>query len=157
MKQLLFVCTSNFVRSPLAAASFNAIAAAQGIDDRVFAESAGAFPGQSARPPDRRAIEVARRHGLDITEHRTRAIEGVNLAQFDLILALDEDSYWHVRRIHPDIELKRLKLFLEYSRQLGVREVPDPVALDESFDAVYDLIARTNENLVETLMKDEAL
>lgn len=71
---ILFVCTGNTCRSPLAAA----LARAQGVD----AGSAGlaAFPGDPATP---QAIRAAERHGADLTAHRAQRVnsELVNRAE----------------------------------------------------------------------------
>ena len=69
---ILFVCTGNTCRSPMA----EGIAVSRGVDAR----SAGlaALPGALATP---RAVEAAARYGADLSGHRARQVTG------DMLLA----------------------------------------------------------------------
>ena len=63
--RVLFVCTYNSVRSPMAAAILNAVASG-----RYIAESAGLFPS----PVDPGVVTVMRERGIDISDHRPRSL-----------------------------------------------------------------------------------
>ena len=67
MKTVLFVCTGNTCRSPMAGCLFNAFCERQG-DGKYRAVSAGlqAFPGEPASNGALRAME---RRGLNLQEH----------------------------------------------------------------------------------------
>lgn len=66
MKYVLFVCTHNAGRSPMAAAFFNAFAPAD-----VRAESAGSTPGDHVHP---QVVEAMREVGIDLSAHRPRKL-----------------------------------------------------------------------------------
>jgi len=70
MKKILFLCTGNTCRSPMAQGIFNRLLAERGLDGYTC-ESAGlmAFAGDPAEP---NAIAAAAEHGADITAHRSR-------------------------------------------------------------------------------------
>lgn len=70
MKKILFLCTGNTCRSPMAQGIFNRLLAERGLDDFIC-ESAGlmAFAGDPAEP---NAMAAAAEHGADITAHRSR-------------------------------------------------------------------------------------
>ena len=76
---ILFVCTGNTCRSPLAAA----LARARGIE----AESAGtaAWPGERATAQAQRA---AQRHGADLTAHRARQVDATVLRRAERVLVM---------------------------------------------------------------------
>lgn len=78
---ILFVCTGNTCRSPLAAA----LARARGIE----AESAGlaAWPGSPATP---QAIRAAARRGADLTAHRAQPVTAALMARADRVFAMTD-------------------------------------------------------------------
>jgi protein-tyrosine phosphatase len=83
---VLFICEGNIYRSPFAAAFFlNALPAA--VRSAVRVSSAGFVgPGRQA-PPD--AVEAARSHSIDLTEHRSTLI-GERMSQdWDVIVVMD--------------------------------------------------------------------
>ena len=84
--QLLFVCSGNTCRSPLAAAIARREAETRGLTD-VAVESAGvsAFDGT---PASDGAILVAMERGLDVTGHRSRTLTRDLVAESDLILVM---------------------------------------------------------------------
>ena len=88
MKKLLFVCTGNTCRSPMAEVIFNAFAAQKGLDWR--AESAG-LAAVGNRPASENAIEAVAEIGLDLYSHRTRFLPSVDLNEFSLFVGLTEE------------------------------------------------------------------
>jgi protein-tyrosine phosphatase len=82
--EVVFVCTGNRARSPLAEALFRRHAA--GID--VDVGSAGTLD-LGAVPPLPHAIEVARRLGLELSGHRARSLSEVDLSATDLVLGFE--------------------------------------------------------------------
>ena len=61
------VCLGNICRSPLAEGIL-----ASKVSDTIFVDSAGTAGYHVGNLPDKRSIEVARKHGLDITSQRCR-------------------------------------------------------------------------------------
>jgi protein-tyrosine-phosphatase len=91
--RVLFVCTGNTCRSPLAAA---ALVEALGPErERVEVGSAGtaAWEGQAA---SRASVEVAGREGIDLGTHRSRRATPTMVRGADLILVMERE---HVRAV----------------------------------------------------------
>lgn len=86
MRQLLFVCTGNTCRSPMAAGMMAALLAEQGRED-VVCVSAGtaAFSGD---PPSENAVRVMQEKGIDISAHRARRISYELLGETDVIYCM---------------------------------------------------------------------
>src|SRR6185369_6940217 len=83
--RLLFVCSGNTCRSPLA----EALAERElgNLGWRVEVRSAG-VSALSGTPASSGSIDVGRRHGLDLTAHRSREVDGALIDWADLILVM---------------------------------------------------------------------
>lgn len=88
MKKLLFVCTGNTCRSPMAEVIFNALAVQNDLDWR--AESAG-LAAVGDRPASENAIRAVAEIGLDLSAHRTRFLPSVDLNEYSLFVGLGEE------------------------------------------------------------------
>ena len=87
--KILFVCTGNTCRSPMAQGLFLRIAREKGTAEKITAGSAGitAVNGQPASP---NAIAACKEVGVDISSHRARRITGQDLSQWDLFFTMSE-------------------------------------------------------------------
>ncbi len=110
---ILFVCTGNTCRSPMACA----LARAAGVD----AQSAGlhAFPGAPASP---KAIRAAKLYGADLTGHKARML--------DESMLRDAEEVWVMTEAH---EAMLNMMFPQYSRKISVLwpPIPDPYGGDD--------------------------
>ncbi|MGI8617765.1 MAG: low molecular weight protein arginine phosphatase [Gemmatimonadaceae bacterium] len=86
--KVLFVCTGNTCRSPLAEATARMHAANRGLTGVTFASAGtGAFGGAGASDG---AILVGLERGLDLSPHRSRPLTPELVRESDLILGLSE-------------------------------------------------------------------
>jgi protein-tyrosine-phosphatase len=84
--RILFVCSGNTCRSPLAEALARKMAAERGLSDLVFASAGtGALDGGGASEA---AILVGLERGTDLSSHRTRALTHAEVEQADLVLVM---------------------------------------------------------------------
>jgi len=146
---VLFVCLGNICRSPTAEGVFRAACAQLGLADHVFVDSAGIGEWHIGSPPDRRAIQAARRRGYDLTGLRGRQVSAADFSRFGWILAVDLSVLHALEAIRPQTYNGHLGLLLDLVPALGVREVPDPYygGLD-AFERVLDLVEQASEELV---------
>lgn len=89
---VLFACTMNAVRSPMAAGILRHLAGR-----RVYVESAGARAGE----PDPFVAEVMREIGIDVSRHTPRTIRDLNDTSFDIVVTLSPEAH------HQALELTR--------------------------------------------------
>ena len=89
MKTVLFVCTSNVCRSPLAEAIWQARIGAAGRQKDWQARSAGvmAYDGEAPLQP---AVLAAGWHGLSIANHTARHLTTAMLREAVLVLAINQ-------------------------------------------------------------------
>ncbi len=84
--QLLFVCTGNTCRSPLAEALARRLIAERALVD-IEVSSAGTSAWPDA-PASDGSLLVAMEHGIDLSEHRARQLSPEIVSASDLILAM---------------------------------------------------------------------
>lgn len=85
---ILFVCTGNTCRSPMAACMARALLA-ENNKDWVQVDSRG-LAAAEGEPASENAQIVMERMGLDLSAHRARQLTGEDLAKADLIVTMTE-------------------------------------------------------------------
>jgi protein-tyrosine-phosphatase len=141
--KLLFVCTGNVCRSPIAAALAAKMLASRGRAD-VEVGSAGTAAADGA-PVSEGAYLVGLEHGLDLSSHAARHLTRDLVAGADLILAMSDH---HVERAVALGGGARSHLLGTYAgRVVAEAEVDDP------FGADLDTYRRTYDQL-EALLRD---
>jgi protein-tyrosine phosphatase len=154
MTRVLFVCMGNICRSPTAEAVVREFARREAEGLALELDSAGTHGYHAGDPPDERAIAAARRRGIDMGGLRARKVEPLDFERFDLVLAMDEAVYGRLAGIAPRERASRLRLFLEYAPELGLRDVPDPYyGGPAGFEEVLDLVEAGARGLVAALAK----
>jgi len=123
---VLFVCTGNICRSPMAAGVFRTLVRRAGMTDAFTIDSAGTYDGHIGAPASLLAIEAARRRGYDIDDHRSRLLTNEDLLKFDLPLAMDRTHLAAMRWMAPRDRQDRPTLLMKFAPNIGVEEVADP-------------------------------
>ena len=146
---VLFVCLGNICRSPTAEGVFRAALVQAGLERRVVADSAGIGDWHVGSPPDRRAIQAARKRGYDLTAMRGRQVMAADFARFGWILAMDFSNLRALEEMRPASFAGHLGLLLDLAPAVGVREVPDPYyGGPDGFERVLDLAEQASVELV---------
>jgi protein-tyrosine phosphatase len=123
---VLFVCTGNICRSPMAAGVFRTMARKAGMADTFIVDSAGTYDGHIGAPASLLAVEAARRRGYDISDHRSRLVTNEDLEKFDLPLAMDRTHLAALRWMASRERQDRPTLLMKFAPHLGYDEVADP-------------------------------
>lgn len=82
---VLFVCTGNTCRSPMAQAIFQKLAEKTGLDVTVESAGLAALLGQSA---SKNAVLVMKEWGADLSSHRSKPLNAALLDKADFIFVM---------------------------------------------------------------------
>jgi protein-tyrosine phosphatase len=142
----------NICRSPTAEGVFRRILADHADELDVEIDSAGTHSYHIGEAPDRRAIDAARRRGIDLGGLRARVVSDADFERFDLILAMDRDNLDLLQRRAPPRFQQRIRLVMEFAPESYAREVPDPYyGGAKGFEEVLDLLEQASHGLVREL------
>ena len=146
---ILFVCTGNICRSPLAEGVFRHLAELRGYTDIRF-DSAGLGSWHAGDPPDVRSIEVARRHGIFIQNQVCRVVGDADYKRFDVILGMDSGHVASLNRNPAGTPTAKVALFMDFCCGWN-GDVPDPYFGDQAdFERVYGMIRAAAETWFDT-------
>lgn len=142
VQKILMVCLGNICRSPLAEGILSSK-----LNHEFIVDSAGTGDWHAGEKPDKRSIEVAKKHGIDISYQRARQIKKSDLEEFDLIFAMDESNYLNLLAMTTDEHQKeKIKMIL------GDSNVPDPYYGGLSdFEHVFELLDKVTDDIVKEL------
>lgn len=135
---VVFVCTGNICRSPMAEIVFADALRREGLAHRVRVSSAGTGSWHVGEPADSRTVEALRRAGHGC-EHVAAQVGPQHLSA-DLLVALDYGHLTALRRLvaEPD----RVVLLRSFDRAAGKNlDVPDPYfGGKHGFDDVLSMV-----------------
>ena len=118
--RLLFVCSGNICRSPMAAGLADRAAMELGLD--VDIRSAGTL-GIVDRPADPKMVAVAREIGIDLTGHRSRALTEELVRWADRILVMELEHAEAVTALWDEAAPKVVQL----GPLIGQAQIDDPI------------------------------
>jgi protein-tyrosine-phosphatase len=138
--RILFVCTGNTCRSPLAAALAARWAVEHGLD--LVAESAGVQAADDA-PASAGALAVAREAGLDLSQHHARLLTRPLVLSARLVLTMGARQRDFIAVLAPEA-MDRTHRLRDYAGA-APGDVSDPYGRDV---VVYRRTLRELEDLV---------
>ncbi|MDP1964668.1 MAG: low molecular weight protein-tyrosine-phosphatase [Reyranella sp.] len=149
---ILFVCTGNTCRSPMAVGTLRSIVRRAGIEHLFEIGSAGTGNRHVGQPPSLPAIEAAARRGYDISDQRTRRLAAADIEHFAYPLAMDRTHLAAMRSLAPSGFADRPQMFLKYAPALGVRDIVDPYGgTVDDYERALDLIEAGCAGLLQHL------
>jgi RpiB/LacA/LacB family sugar-phosphate isomerase len=124
MKTILFVCTGNVCRSPMAEGLFRKAASGRG-EFYVFSAGIGAMDGQ---PPTPHSVQAMSELGIDISGQRSRMLTADLVRQADFIFGMTHGHVETVGLLYPQAAEKTF-LLREFDETLDsfAKDIADPI------------------------------
>ena len=153
MTRILFVCTANICRSPMAEAVTRELARRAGLTDRALVLDSAGTHAQTVGPGiDPRAQAALERRGYRTARRRPRALRDRDVAEFDLLLAMGHDHRDALRRLAGGAGEAKTRLFLDLVPSLSGQDIPDPYFSNaQGFERVLDLCEAGARALLDSL------
>ena len=159
MPSVLFVCTANRFRSPLAEAAFKKCLQDDGCLGGWDVKSAGIWT-ESGLPPTPTALRAAKEMGLDIGRHRTQPVRPELLSRMNLVIVMQAS---HREAIQLEFPQAAGKTYLLSEIVEGIPyDVPDPfeIGIDsnqELAEEICDLVKRGYKKISTAALKSEEI
>src|SRR5256885_14406077 len=124
MKTILFVCTGNVCRSPMAEGIFRHAVKGRG-DFRVLSAGVGAIEGQ---PPSAYAVQALAELGIDVSQQRSRMLTAELVQQADYIFGMTHGHVDAINLLFPQAAEKTF-LLREFDETLEIfeKDISDPI------------------------------
>jgi protein-tyrosine-phosphatase len=129
---VLFCCTMNAIRSPMAESILKYL-----HGRAIFVQSAGLRAGEL----DGFAVEVMDEIGIDLSRHRPRTFDELDDDYFDLVVSLSPQAQ------HRAVELTR-----DRAAELEFWNMPDPSDAGGSRDQRLDVYRRLRDILMDRIV-----
>lgn len=119
------------------------------LSDQFEIESAATSREEIGNGPHRGTIRKMQEVGIPILPHRARQVTKQDYDHYDLLIIMDAENLWGIRRIIRDDPENKIHMLLEYTGE--DRDVADPWYTGD-FDTTYDDVSRGCRALLETLI-----
>ncbi|MEH6571325.1 MAG: low molecular weight protein-tyrosine-phosphatase [Halioglobus sp.] len=147
--RVLFICTENICRSPLAEGLLQHHLQHSDLRNRVKVSSAGTRTSQPGCRPDQRARKVAADAGINLGRIRAGRVTEQDLVRSDYVIAMDKANMRDLMKLCPPEQQYKISLLLSHLPGHNLDEVPDPYyGSIEGFDRVFQLIDSAVEGLI---------
>jgi len=153
---ILFVCTGNTCRSPMAEGILRRRLRERGVEG-VTVESAGTFALDGC-PASDLAVEVCRKHGIDLADHRARLLTPEIVGGTGLILGMEAGHRMRAIELGGAGRAHLLTAFAVGTVDGSDRAegIPDPAGGERSwYEGVYDRLEREVERIAAYLTDAE--
>ncbi|MDH3889965.1 MAG: low molecular weight protein arginine phosphatase [candidate division Zixibacteria bacterium] len=151
---VLFVCTGNTCRSPMAEGALRSLLESK-RPDKFEVISAGTI-GASGYPATMYAVEAAKLRGADISSHQSQPLTNRLVDSVDLILGMTSSHVDQVLRLADDARSKTY-LFKNFpDSDLQGEGVDDPIGqslerYNETFLEIYEFLDRRLDEFVKLI------
>ena len=152
MLKLLFIDDTDTSLAPLISGIFALEAKSAGVSDSIQISTAGCFAGINSRPLERRIAKLAQEKGISLPEHSSQTLKVQDIESNDLLVVMNEANFWHIKDLSPEVDGNKVRLLMEFTEQLGLREMPDPVQGQIDFLEAFTILEKSSKPLLSFII-----
>ncbi len=129
MKSIMFVCSGNICRSPMAHSYMQKKLKDLNREKEYIISSCGtyAIQGQNAT---NYSIEAMKKYEVDLTKHKATRMQDSNIQNYDLVFALTNNHKTQILKIYPSLNGKVFTLKEYVNTSDLYKDIDDPWGLD---------------------------
>jgi protein-tyrosine-phosphatase len=148
VKKILFVCTANICRSPMAQEIFNALAEDGGLPFQAESAGTAALEG---RPMAENSLAALEEVGIYPEAHRARRVSEAMIGEAELVLAMTPQHAATLRRLGGDPP-RGIHALPEFAIGVAGEGIPDPYGLTmtayrSTLRQLYEYVERVVDRL----------
>lgn len=150
MYRVLFVCSGNTCRSPLAKALFDK---AVNGDDKANGKMGAGSCGTSTHFQEKvqpNAVEAGKKLGVDISDHLSNCFDPAYLGEFDLVIGMSKGHRDTIIKHFPEYASKVKTIYEFTTGDPASKDVQDPYGCDQD---TYDKIAKELDDQVRLMVE----
>lgn len=162
MLKILFVCTGNICRSPIAEETFRLAVKTRNLQREIQCDSAATHGYHIGALPDPRTCKNAETQGITLS-HKCRKLNGEDFSVFDYVVAMDNYNMENIQSIsNRSLGMRQSEehcfLYRRFDNQISkhaiILEVPDPYyGQSVDFEEVYQIVSRCAEGFLDFLVE----
>lgn len=152
-KRILFVCLGNICRSPGAEAVMNALIKREGLENKIYCDSAGILDYHNGEPADIRMQAHANNRGYYLDSISRQVNPQKDFDKFDMIIGMDDQNISDLNLLAKN-QADRDKIFkmTDFSSDHAYDQVPDPYyGGDQGIEMVLDIMEDACKGLLNYL------
>ena len=148
MNSVLFVCTANICRSPMAEGLLKIISRER--DESWEIQSAGVW-AYSDQPAAYNTIRILEKYGIDLSEHHSKSVTEVLIERFNLILVMEKNHKDTLKTAFPE---HISKIFMLSEMKGKMQDIHDPIGgTMEDFRSMAEQINEILVNQIEKILE----
>ena len=140
------ICLGNICRSPMAEGILRSK-----LPKNFTVASAGTSNYHDNQKPDKRAIEVCSKHGIDISTTKGRQFKPSDFNDFDLIYVMDHANYSDITyQAKNKVDKDKVRIITEEDPENSLDHISDPYYGEiEDFEKTYQQLDRICSAIAE--------
>ena len=150
MTKILFVCLGNICRSPMSEFIFKDMVKKEGLEDKIYVESAATGMEAVGNDMYYLAKEKLLQEGISFSKREARQITKQDYDKFDYIIGMEDKNIKNILRIVGEDKYNKISRLLDFTN--NPRDIADPWYTG-NFNITYLQIVEGCKALLEYIKK----